>query len=99
MGLRFEWDPRKAAANQDSHGVSFEEATSVFRDLLALTISDPDHSETEARSLINEGLTSSMQQTPKSGAANTWIVRQFEERVNCHVPHEDTTPTIAAEGK
>ena len=50
MGLRFEWDPRKAA-NLNSHGVSFEEATSVFRHPLALTISDPDHSETEARFL------------------------------------------------
>jgi uncharacterized protein len=51
MGLRFEWDPRKAAANLNSHGVSFEEATSVFGDSLALTISDPDHSEAEARFL------------------------------------------------
>jgi uncharacterized protein len=51
MGLRFEWDPGKARANLRKHGVSFEEATTVFADALSLTISDPDHSETEARFL------------------------------------------------
>ncbi len=51
MGLRFEWDGRKAAANLKKHGVSFEEATTIFSDPLALTISDPDHSATEARFL------------------------------------------------
>lgn len=43
--LRFEWDPRKAATNLRRHGVSFEEAESVFLDDEALLIGDPDHSE------------------------------------------------------
>jgi uncharacterized DUF497 family protein len=51
MGLRFEWDGSKAAANLKKHGVSFEEATTVFSDPLSLTISDPDHSASESRFL------------------------------------------------
>ena len=49
MGYTFEWDPRKAASNFKKHGISFSEATSVFRDPLSFTISDPDHSESEER--------------------------------------------------
>ncbi|OFW33948.1 MAG: hypothetical protein A3J28_05675 [Acidobacteria bacterium RIFCSPLOWO2_12_FULL_60_22] len=49
MGYRFEWDPRKAAANLQKHKVSFREATTVFRDPHSATISDPDHSDWEAR--------------------------------------------------
>jgi hypothetical protein len=49
MTLRFEWNARKAAANLKNHGVSFREAASVFRDPLSITISDPDHSGSEAR--------------------------------------------------
>lgn len=47
--MRFEWDPRKAAANLRKHRVSFEEATTALRDDLALTGRDPDHSTGEAR--------------------------------------------------
>jgi uncharacterized DUF497 family protein len=43
------WDPRKAATNLRKHGVSFEEASTVFLDGLALTGADPDHSAGEAR--------------------------------------------------
>jgi uncharacterized DUF497 family protein len=50
--LRFEWDPRKAAANRRKHGVSFEEARSVFLDDDALLISDPEHSESEDRFIL-----------------------------------------------
>jgi uncharacterized DUF497 family protein len=49
--LKFEWDPRKAASNLRKHGVSFEEATSVFDDLLATVYEDPDHSVREKRYL------------------------------------------------
>ena len=42
--LRFEWDERKAAANVKKHGVSFDEAKSVFADERARLIDDPDHS-------------------------------------------------------
>jgi Ribonuclease toxin, BrnT, of type II toxin-antitoxin system len=41
MGLSFEWDERKAESNLRMHGVSFREATTVFADPLAITISDP----------------------------------------------------------
>jgi uncharacterized protein len=48
--LRFEWDDLKAASNLRKHGVSFDEAVSVFADGLALTFSDTDHFESEERS-------------------------------------------------
>ena len=47
--LRFDWDPRKDSANQRKHGVSFEEALTVFSDERALLIDDPDHSDDEDR--------------------------------------------------
>ena len=50
--LRFEWDPRKSAANQKKHGVSFEEAQTVFSDSNAIVIGDPDHSDDEARFVL-----------------------------------------------
>jgi uncharacterized DUF497 family protein len=50
MAIVFEWDHEKAARNLIDHdGVSFEEATTVFRDSLSMTIIDPDHSDTEDR--------------------------------------------------
>ena len=50
--LRFEWDARKATANLKKHGISFEEAKSVFFDERAKLIDDPDHSEDEDRFII-----------------------------------------------
>jgi uncharacterized DUF497 family protein len=47
--VRFEWDPGKAAENLARHGVSFEEAATVFRDVLSATGADPDHSFDEER--------------------------------------------------
>ena len=47
--MQFTWDPAKAEQNLDTHGVSFQEATTVFGDALAGTIPDPDHSEGEVR--------------------------------------------------
>lgn len=47
--MRFEWDPEKARENDRKHGVSFEEAVSVFYDSLATTFPDPDHSVGELR--------------------------------------------------
>ena len=52
MAVRFYWDPRKAAANLRRHGVSFEEARSVFFDERARLIDDPDHSEDEDRFVL-----------------------------------------------
>ncbi len=50
--LRFEWDENKAKLNLAKHGVSFEEAKTVFYDDCALVIADPDNSETEDRFVI-----------------------------------------------
>ena len=50
--LRFVWDPRKARENARKHGVTFEEAQTVFLDDYALLIDDPDHSEVEDRFLL-----------------------------------------------
>ncbi|NVD72851.1 BrnT family toxin [Duganella sp. BJB488] len=47
--MRFEWDQRKAAANLRKHGVSFDEARTVFADRLGKIRYDPDHSEAEDR--------------------------------------------------
>ena len=47
--LIFEWDPQKAESNIEKHGVSFEEASTVFRDPLSITIGDPLHSTDEQR--------------------------------------------------
>ena len=49
--MEFEWDPDKAAANLKKHGVDFVEASTIFGDPLEVTISDPNHSEGEARFL------------------------------------------------
>ena len=45
----YEWDPAKAADNERKHGVSFDEAKTVFLDPLAETFDDPDHSADERR--------------------------------------------------
>jgi len=50
--LRFEWDARKATANLKKHGISFEEAKSVFFDERAKLIDDPNHSEDEDRFIL-----------------------------------------------
>ena len=49
--LKFEWDPKKNEANIKKHGISFEEAQTVFYDEYAILFDDPDHSEarTEAQ--------------------------------------------------
>jgi uncharacterized protein len=47
--MKFEWDPPKARANVRKHGVTFDEAATVFMDELAVSGSDPDHSVGEAR--------------------------------------------------
>ena len=49
--MHFEWDAEKAQKNFSKHGVSFDEATTVFADPLAVTIDDPDHSHEELRFL------------------------------------------------
>jgi uncharacterized DUF497 family protein len=52
--MEFEWDRDKAVRNHKKHGVSFEEAVTVFYDPLSATFGDPDHSAVEER-LITVG--------------------------------------------
>jgi len=52
MPLGFEWDANKASTNLAKHGLSFEEAATVFGDPLSLTIPDPAHSQVEDRFVI-----------------------------------------------
>ncbi|HTQ39343.1 MAG TPA: BrnT family toxin [Pirellulales bacterium] len=49
--MQFEWDLQKATRNLARHGVSFEEAATVFADPQAMTYFDPDHSDQEDRFL------------------------------------------------
>ena len=53
----YEWDPAKAVDNERKHGVSFDEATTVFLDPLAESFDDPDHSAAERR-FITIGISS-----------------------------------------
>jgi len=78
--LRFEWDPRKARANQRNHGVSFEEARSVFLDERAIEFYDDEHAEWEDRFLLL-GLSSQL---------NLLLV------CHCHREREDAIRIISA---
>jgi len=51
-GLHFEWDERKSIENKHKHGVSFEEAQTVFYDENAREFFDPDHSQNEDRFIM-----------------------------------------------
>jgi uncharacterized DUF497 family protein len=55
--MQFEWDREKASANLRKHGVSFDEAATVFYDPIAATFDDPDHS-TQERRLLTIGYSS-----------------------------------------
>jgi uncharacterized protein len=50
--MKYQWDPEKAIANLEKHGVSFTEASTVFSDPLYLMFHDPDHSLGEKRFVI-----------------------------------------------
>ena len=52
MSGHIEWDRNKANSNFEKHGVSFDEARTVFDDPLARIFSDEDHSESERREII-----------------------------------------------
>jgi hypothetical protein len=57
--LRIEWDENKNSANRHKHGISFEEAETVFADDHALLIADPEHSDNEDRFILL-GMSSSL---------------------------------------
>jgi hypothetical protein len=50
--MKFQWDPNKEKINLRKHGVSFEEAITVFKDPLALIFDDEEHSKEEHREII-----------------------------------------------
>ena len=52
MNLHFEWDANKANANITKHGVSFEEASTVFQDVTAVIFDDENHSDEELREIV-----------------------------------------------
>ncbi len=52
MNPEFSWDPEKAHANRQKHGVTFEEAATAFSDPASLTIPDPEHSVGEERYVL-----------------------------------------------
>ncbi|KOR31753.1 hypothetical protein TI05_11640 [Achromatium sp. WMS3] len=58
--MDFEWNPQKVEINSKKHGVSFEEASSVFGDTLSVTYPDPEHSMNEER-FVMIGLSSKQQ--------------------------------------
>ena len=70
MGLIFEWDDRKALSNKRKHGITFEEATTAFKDVLSITIDDPFHSQEEDRLIL----------IGKSENDNTLVVIHIEKR-------------------
>ena len=53
MALNFEWDANKAKSNLGKHGISFEEASTIFGDPRSLTIPDPMHSDLENRFILS----------------------------------------------
>ena len=73
--MRFTWDPNKAVSNLREHGVSFEEASTVFGDPLAVTIPDPDHSIGQER-LLTMG---------QSTAGQLLVVSHTEEGDTIHI--------------
>lgn len=68
MGLLFEWDEQKARTNLRKHGISFEEASTAFGDVLSITIDDPLHGEEEYRFIL----------IGKSSSFNTLVVVHVE---------------------
>lgn len=70
MGLIFEWDDVKAFSNKRKHGITFEEATTAFKDTLSITIDDPLHSQEEDRLIL----------IGQSENDNTLVVIHIEKR-------------------
>ena len=86
--MTFEWDDAKAKANIKKHGVSFEEAATVFRDPLYLVFSDPDHSVKESRFLVfgesSEGRLLVVSYTQRSKSVRLISAREATRRERKH---------------
>ncbi len=77
--MRFEWDRKKADRNLKKHGVSFDEAVTVFYDPLAATVDDPDHSVEEER-LITIGFSARGRLVVVSHTEREGVVRIISAR-------------------
>jgi uncharacterized protein len=78
--MSFQWNPIKAIDNAEKHDVSFEEAVTVFSDLLAVTISDPDHSIGEFR-MVTLGVSSSQRLLVVSHTESSGEIRLISARL------------------
>lgn len=82
--MEFEWDPNKAAKNISKHGVSFDEAGTVFGDPLAVTFFDPDHSTDEDRFLTfgysRDGVLSVVSHTDRDDVTRIISARRASRR-------------------
>jgi uncharacterized DUF497 family protein len=78
--MEYEWDQEKAKINLKKHGVSFQEAASVFGDPLALTFNDPDHSIDEQR-LLTFGITKTEKWVIVSHTEHNNILRIISARL------------------
>ena len=79
-GLHFEWDPRNSLSNRAKHGITFEEASQVFGDKLAITISDPDHGSDDEIREMTIGSTGKMRIVVVSHISNDGIIRIISAR-------------------
>jgi len=78
--VRFIWDAKKAPINIRKHGVSFQEAATVFRDVLSATGSDPDHSTREHR-FVTFGLSEAGRLLVVSHTEEGWSIRIISARL------------------
>ncbi len=86
--MKFTWNQRKERSNLAKHGISFAEASTVFGDPLAASISDPDHSEGEVR-FVTMGYSSSNRLIVVSHSEEGDTVRIISAREACS--HERKT--------
>ena len=77
--MKFEWDPNKAASNLRKHGVAFDEASTVFMDALALSGTNPENSDGEAR-FVTFGLSALGRMLAVFHAYRSGAIRRFSAR-------------------
>jgi hypothetical protein len=73
------WDPKKAGANFRKHGISFEEAATIFSDTLSTTFPSQDHSESEAR-FLTIGLSANRQTLVVTHTEDDNVIRIISAR-------------------
>ena len=93
----YEWDPEKAKANIRKHGLSFDEAATVFLDPLALTFSDPHHSDDEEEREITIGHTVARQVVFVSHVRRSGGIRIISARKTTRREREQYEEGISSE--